>query len=147
MKWVWRVWCLLYFIILFYVVFFAGRRPNPTFESTDSRPLLLIPFKMKWYLYKHAIDVNSVYLDILGNIVMFVPLPLFLYIVWKVKRPHTMFWIGFIASFIVEFTQYITGVGLADIDDLVFNSLGVLCGVTIIDGIKRTAFETERSNN
>jgi len=134
MKWVWRIWCLLYFIILFYVVFFAGRRPSATWGHRKNP--LLQPFRLKWYLYRHAGDVSSVYLDIIGNIVMFTPLPLFLYIVFGFKHYGGMIILGFVLSLCIETCQFVLGIGIPDIDDLIFNSLGTILGALIIQGIK-----------
>lgn len=89
-------------------------------------------------MYTHVKDVSSVYLDVIGNVIMFTPLPLFLYIVFGVKRYTWMLVIGFFLSLSIEVIQYLTGVGVTDIDDLLFNTFGVVLGVLIIDGIKRT---------
>lgn len=135
MKWIWKIWSFLYFFILLYVVFFSGRRPSPAWGHPHQQPLL-VPFKLKWYLYTHVKDVSSVYLDIIGNIIMFTPLPLFLYIVFGVRRYIWMLAVGFFLSLSIEVVQYLTGVGVPDIDDLIFNSFGTVLGVLIIDGIR-----------
>lgn len=135
MKLVWKVWCFLYFVILFYVVFFSGRRPNPAWGEHRTGPIFQ-PFRLKWYLYRHASDVSSVYLDIIGNIVMFTPLPLFLYIVFGFKHYGWMIGLGFLSSFCIEACQYFFGVGIPDIDDWIFNTIGTILGVLIIHGIR-----------
>ncbi|MDX3912845.1 VanZ family protein [Olivibacter sp. EAT-5] len=136
MKWIWRVWCVLYFFILLYVVFFASRRPSPMW-GRHLEDLRIVPFRTKWYLYTHMRDLSNVYLDVIGNIVMFTPLSLFLYIVFGIKHYGKILFLGFFLSFCIEAGQYFMGVGVPDVDDLIFNTFGVLLGVIIIDGVRR----------
>lgn len=136
MTWLWRIWSLLYFILLGYVVFFAGRRPAFHWNPKESQ-FRFTPFTMKWYLYTHANNISSVYVDIMGNIVMFVPYTLFLYIVFGVRNYWLMMSSAFLLSVGIETIQYFTGVGYADIDDVIFNTFGALLGVLVIDGVKR----------
>lgn len=131
----WKIWSVFYFIILFYVVFFASRRPSPSFHNDRKLPMLT-PFKTKWFLYQHMHDVSQLYLDIVGNIIMFVPYALFLHIVFHVRNYWFIIGTGFLLSLLIETTQYFTGIGQADVDDLIFNTLGALLGVLIIDGIR-----------
>lgn len=135
-KWFWIGSCPLYFSTLLYVVFFSGRRPSASLGAHHIQPRLE-PFSMKWYLYRHGHDISSVYLDVIGNIVMFVPFSLFLFIVFGLRKPSYILLLGFLLSVAIEITQYITGVGFPDIDDLIFNTFGAVLGVLIIKGIKR----------
>jgi len=82
-------------------------------------------------------DLSNVYLDVIGNIVMFTPLSLFLYIVFGIKHYGKILFLGFFLSFCIEAGQYFMGVGVPDVDDLIFNTFGVLLGVIIIDGVRR----------
>lgn len=97
----------------------------------------LEPFTLKWYLYRHGQDVSSVYLDVIGNIVMFVPVSLFLFVVFGFRRFDYILLFGFLLSVAIEVTQYITGVGFPDIDDVIFNTFGAVLGILIIRGIDR----------
>ncbi|WP_166670861.1 VanZ family protein [Olivibacter sp. XZL3] len=145
MRWMWRAWCVLYFFILIYVVFFAGRRPSPTWGLDNNQQPLLIPFRLKWYQYTHAYNLSDVYLDVIGNIIMFVPMSLFLYIVFGVRKYSRLFLIGFLASLIIEIVQYVTGIGIPDIDDLIFNTAGAFLGIVVIDGVRRAILSNSGS--
>ena len=135
-RWFWICSCPPYVFTLFYVVFFSGRRPSPSLASHSIRPRLE-PFTLKWYLYTHGQDVSSVYLDVVGNVFMFVPFALFLYIVFHVRRFDFILFFGFLFSLGIEVTQYITGVGFPDVDDVIFNTFGVLLGIIIIKGVSQ----------
>ena len=67
-----------------------------------------------------------------GNIVWFIPLGV--YLVWK-KPGHTI-WravlIGFLMSLAIEVSQYVFGVGVSEVDDLVLNTSGTLIGAGLM---------------
>lgn len=135
MQYIWRLWSALYVALVGYVVFFAGRRPTFDWNPKKSN-LRLTPFTMKWFLYTHGYDVSSIYLDVLGNIVMFVPFALFLFIVFHVRNYVLIIGSAMLSSIAIETIQYFTSVGFADIDDVIFNTLGAILGIIIIGGIK-----------
>ena len=74
-------------------------------------------------LLQHAV------INLVGNVVMFVPLGWFLPRIWQVFR-GVFRTVIFAASLIclVELLQYITGLGSCDIDDLILNAAGILIG-------------------
>jgi len=133
-KWFWLISCPVYFFTLFYVVFFSGRRPKASLGYHAVKPRLE-PFTSKWYLYTHGFDVSSIYLDVVGNVVMFVPYTLFLYIVFRFYRLRYILLSAFLLSVGIEVTQYVTGVGFPDIDDVIFNSFGAFLAILIIKGL------------
>lgn len=135
MQSMWRLWSVLYVLLVGYVVFFAGRRPAFGWNPNNAK-LRLTPFTTKWFLYSHGYDVSSLYLDILGNIVMFVPYALFLFMVFHVRNYLLIIASAMLFSIAIETIQYFTSVGFADIDDVIFNTLGAVLGVIIIDGVR-----------
>lgn len=135
MRGFWKLCGLIYALLLIYVVFFARRRPQPSWNPKQWS-FHWMPFQEKWQLYTHSYDVSGVYLDIVGNIIMFAPLPLFLYIVFGVRRYSILLISAFMLSFGIEIVQYITGIGFADIDDIIFNTIGGILGVFFIDGVR-----------
>ena len=74
-------------------------------------------------LLQHAV------INLVGNVVMFVPLGWFLPRIWQVFR-GVFRTVIFGASLIclVELLQYITGLGSCDVDDLILNTVGILVG-------------------
>lgn len=144
-KWFWICSCPLYFSTLFYVVFLSGRRPTASLGPHHVQPRLE-PFTLKWYLYRHGQDVSGVYLDVIGNIVMFVPFALFLFVVFGLRRFDYILLFGFLLSVAIEITQFITGVGFPDIDDVIFNTFGAVLGILIIKGIDRVVLKDVYKN-
>lgn len=72
-----------------------------------------------------------------GNIVWFIPLGA--YLVWK-DPGHTV-WratlIGFVISLVIEVSQYIFGVGVTELDDLVLNTTGTLIGAILMRVVQK----------
>ena len=67
------------------------------------------------------------------NVALFVPLGVLLPLVWRVSSVRRAVVIGFLASFVVELVQFIlvisvTSGRVADVDDLIANTLGTLVG-------------------
>lgn len=67
--------------------------------------------------------------NVVGNIVIFIPLGTYLALFKKDKRvlPNLLF--IFIVSLFVEIIQGVLGIGTADIDDIILNCLGGLIGI------------------
>ncbi len=75
------------------------------------------------YLVRHA------FINLAGNVVMFVPLGILLPGIWKSVRAFwkTMLW-AVLTVAAVEASQYATALGSCDIDDLILNIIGAAIG-------------------
>ena len=69
----------------------------------------------------------------LQNIVFFIPFGLFA----PLKRWKTVLLTAVIFSTLIEVVQYIGGFGLAEVDDVICNTLGTLIGFAILSFLKR----------
>ncbi|MBM7868640.1 glycopeptide antibiotics resistance protein [Clostridium pascui] len=67
--------------------------------------------------------------NVVGNIVIFVPLGAYLLLFKNDKRAITNLLFIFIVSLFVEIIQGILGIGASDIDDIILNCLGGLSGI------------------
>jgi glycopeptide antibiotics resistance protein len=116
---------LLYFCFLIYAVFFARRR-----HHLGIRYLNFVPFKNTVNDFNDLIDIGIFnYLsNILGNVFLLMPLPFILAMVFKINRFALVLLAGFLVSFTIELLQYIFDVGVADVDDLILNTLGTVIG-------------------
>ena len=69
------------------------------------------------------------WMNFIGNIVLFVPLGLFLPLLWGRQRRFPLFLLTVTASIIiVETAQHLTALGSLDVDDLILNLLGAAIG-------------------
>jgi len=108
---------IYYVILLFNMVVFAR------YNSIDSYNL--IPFKSIIDIFKKG-TIYSIVINILGNLLVFMPLEYFLIELFKVKKFSINFILSFGIILLIELFQYIFKVGVLDIDDLILCTLGMM---------------------
>ena len=80
--------------------------------------------------YRYQAVVAAI--NILGNIVMFVPLGVFLPVLWrKLQKAWKAIPVGFLMIVGVEICQLLTLRGRCDIDDVLLNVLGIMIGYAL----------------
>ena len=121
----------LYLLLLFYLLFFSewnGRglmnREHITYNMQPFREI------KRFVLYWRQIGLLSAALNLLGNIIGFMPLG---FLLPSFSRRCRRYWYntvmaGYLLSFTVEFTQLIFRAGRCDIDDIILNTLGTALG-------------------
>lgn len=112
---------VLYLFILFKILIYS---------RNEYRSINVVPFQsvMDYILTSDAVVHSFGFINIVGNIILFIPLGVYLCLFKYDKRIGTnVLWI-LIISILVEITQYILGIGASDIDDVILNSLGGLLG-------------------
>lgn len=127
------VWLLfvIYISWLVYFLFFCewyGREPSETYRYN------LKPFSeiKRYFNYYNTIGFKSFMLNIVGNIVAFVPFGASIPIInKKYKGFFSVFFIGVIFTVCIETTQLIMRVGSFDVDDMILNTTGVVIGFII----------------
>lgn len=120
---------LVYLASLVYFVFFAeeyGRNQTVAEFSYN-----LTPFQeIKRYIeYRAMIGMPGVILNLLGNIVAFMPFGFLVPMIsHKERRTVMIFLLTLELSLVIEVIQLFTYVGSFDVDDLILNTLGGLMG-------------------
>ena len=123
--------CYIAFLIK---LFFLSRVPiSELFDSTrmETRSINLIPFYtiIEYISGKTTNLKDFAFSNLVGNIIVFIPLGVYLPLLKEDKRLKGNFLLIFIASLFVEIIQGIFGIGAADIDDVILNCLGGLIGI------------------
>ena len=128
----WRTYIFLY-LYLFYDVFL--RMPN-SFEMKVNMKIGGGIFRFIPYVIHNPNDAYMI-LNILGNLLFFLPLPLILKaIVPKIPKPLIVA-IGIALPLMVEGYQYIFKCGNVDIDDLILNWSGFIIGFIVLKIIEK----------
>lgn len=100
-------------------------------DRVINRTLTLIPFKtISEYLFGD-LNIWVALMNLVGNIVLFIPLGLYLQIFMRNKKILNCVVLVFAVSLCVEAVQYIFGLGSTDIDDIILNVFGGLLGIFI----------------
>lgn len=101
-------------------------------DRTVVRNINLIPFQSIFeYMTNKHFNIWIAFMNVVGNIVIFIPLGLYLQIYKKNKKILNSVAIAGMTSLCVEIIQYIAGIGYTDIDDIILNTFGALLGILI----------------
>lgn len=97
-------------------------------EREISRTLSVTPF---WSIMKYYNSGNlwATALNVLGNVVIFVPFGVYLMLYSKRNTTAKAVVTVFITSLSVEVVQFVLDIGILDVDDITLNVLGGLIGV------------------
>lgn len=121
---------LLYLIALIYFMFFAesfGRTADP--QSEYAYNLELFKEIKRFYIYQEQLGFKAVFLNLVGNVVGFMPFGFFLPVVSRRGRKwYNAFLLGFSFSLCIESIQLVFKVGSFDVDDLFLNTMGGILG-------------------
>ncbi len=137
------VLAMIYLLVLIWIIVF---KMQFSFENLQGiRNINLVPFGES-VIINGKIDFD----EIIGNVIIFIPLGLYLNMLKKDWKWHKK--IGFIAglSLIFEILQYIFAIGATDITDLITNTLGGIVGLgsyEILNKILGTQSKTNRILN
>ena len=66
--------------------------------------------------------------NIFGNIILFIPVSFIAVQVFRMTNFFVMVGMGFLLSLSIEVAQYYTGLGVADVDDVILNTAGAAIG-------------------
>ncbi|KAB3526767.1 VanZ family protein [Alkaliphilus serpentinus] len=132
-KTTWIFVCLafsLYLFFMIYVLFISSY-----YNRTPGRVgFNIIPFKtiIQYIMNLKYYTIENVLTNLLGNIVVFIPLGFFIPSIFKTLRSGVQTTISvLIITFVVETSQRVLQVGSFDIDDIILNSIGGLIGYFI----------------
>lgn len=88
----------------------------------------LIPFKtiLEYILYFNRFNLNTILTNILGNIIVFMPVQYLILKIWKIKKFKVILSIDLLLLLIIELSQFFTHTGILDVDDIILNLFGML---------------------
>lgn len=114
------------YILLLIKILFLSR-----VSHLEHRSINLIPFySIMEYISGGTANIKAfAFSNVVGNIVIFIPLGTYLSLFKNDKRVITNLLFIFIVSLFVEIIQGLLGIGASDIDDIILNCLGGLIGI------------------
>lgn len=117
----------IYMIYLIYLTLFSSYYGRGYFH----RSINLIPFRTMVEYLNSNYSLRIIFTNLFGNIAAFLPMGLLSPLIFKrINSFKRITFIIFTSSLCIEITQYILGVGTLDIDDIILNTLGGICGFT-----------------
>ncbi|MFV0520493.1 MAG: VanZ family protein [Lachnospirales bacterium] len=128
---------LFVLIILFYIylmakiLLFKSVAIGEVFDSNREiiRNCNFIPFhSIKEYYYSGYFSHIIATIQVVGNIIIFIPFGFLCLLLSKDKKFFSCIWITLVFSLFIEMTQGVLGLGVVDIDDVILNFAGGFIG-------------------
>ena len=120
---IYRIFILPYTIFLLYLMFLGFGR-----EQHEANIVRLLPFVSTILFVQNSTSWESIIINLFGNIIMFIPFGFLGGLNAKYFSFKKLIVDFLSALIIVEALQYLTRLGVFDIDDLALNSLGAWIG-------------------
>lgn len=111
-----------------------------SFTYKGTRNINLIPFREP-LLYNGRIDYNEIFL----NILIFIPLGLYVGILFKKLNSAQKIFSFFTVSFTFEILQFILRIGAFDITDIINNTLGGIIGLILFKGLTKVLGDARKA--
>ena len=119
----------LYLILMVYFLFFAESMGRTSMGQEYHYNLMPLKEIRRYITYYDVIRPFTVFLNLAGNILAFVPFGLFFPLLSRKNRGFfKVTLISFEVSLLVELIQLVTRVGSCDVDDMILNTLGGMLG-------------------
>lgn len=118
----------VYFILLIWLVLFKFATSLSALPSM--RSINLIPFY-------YGQETNAHLKEVFYNIIVFVPLGVYLQIFKAEWKPATKYLVVIGVSFLFEVAQFIFAIGASDVTDLIGNTFGGIAGILFCITIKK----------
>ena len=142
-----RICFVIYMIVLVYFLLLSdgfGRSEGYSEYRYNLVPLQEI---VRFIRYRDYIDFLSVVINLLGNVVAFMPFgALIRWVVNRKMRWYQAVTYTFLFSLCVELLQLVAMVGVFDVDDLILNTLGGLLGFFVYYLLLLINRRSERKN-
>ena len=128
---------LLYEVTICYIVIvFGATFLSRPVESTGTDAGITVHFFSSYREAYHNINVmlekNVLFRNIILNIMLFIPLGFLLpFYTDKLKKAYKVVIIGFLATLMIEVTQYLAKYGIFEADDILNNTLGTIIGYCV----------------
>ncbi|WP_287825282.1 VanZ family protein [Clostridium sp.] len=121
----------LYGVFICYILLLIKILLLSRISHSEFRSINLIPFhSIMEYISGSSANIKTfAFGNVVGNIVIFIPLGIYFPLFKNDKRVITNLLFIFIVSLFVEIIQGLLGIGVSDIDDIILNCFGGLIGI------------------
>jgi len=119
---------LFYVTILLYALFFKAINIRAATNGVN-----LVPFSTIMSYITGIANGNSgvALMNLLANIFLFIPLGFYVEVLLRERKMKFKMLLIILIPIIVELIQYIFSLGIADVDDVILNSIGGLLGILV----------------
>ena len=120
---------IMYLAMLVYFMFFAESFGRDPAQREYAYNLELFKEIRRFWTYRRELGLETVVVNLVGNVVGFMPFGFFLPVVSRRGRKwYNASLLGFLLSLCIETIQLVFKVGSFDVDDLFLNTIGGILG-------------------
>ncbi|MGD6802044.1 VanZ family protein [Rossellomorea aquimaris] len=104
---------------------------NQRISSLESGKSNFVPFEslIMYFSEKERYNLDTWFNSTFGPLLLFLPMGLLLPVVFKnMQTLRSVVLFSFVLSFLIEVLQYVTRLGIMDIDDAILNTAGAITG-------------------
>ncbi|MGX9984958.1 VanZ family protein [Soonwooa purpurea] len=138
LKLILRICIFPYAIVLLYFMFFGFGR-----EAMSINIVRLQPLASSIQFVKNTLFIKDILINIIGNLVMFIPFGFLAWIFPKFYDFKKLILSFLFVLIILEALQYFTRLGVFDIDDIIFNSIGLSLGFYLMTFVEKYVSTTK----
>lgn len=122
-------------VFIYYIILIFNMGLFARYSSVESYNL--IPFKSIIEIFNNS-STYSIIINILGNLLFFMPLEYFIIELLKVNKLLINFVLSFTIILLLELAQFVFKVGVFDIDDLILCTFGMMMFYIVYNNIKKS---------
>lgn len=123
---------LIYCGTMLWLLFGQRMGSVPSLENVNLIPLETVKLYLRLIRGSNANLVRHAFINLAGNVILFIPLGWFLPRIWRSLRAFwKVFLLVLLLIVLVEILQYLTGLGSCDVDDLILNVPGAMFGYVL----------------
>lgn len=127
-----RICCIILFILYILLLLYLTMYSRYYGRGYVHRSMNLVPLRTIFQYLNANINKSIIVTNLLGNVVAFIPMSFLMPLISKkLSGFFRTVLAAATASLLIEITQYIIGVGAADIDDIILNTAGGMLGFLI----------------
>lgn len=120
---------IVYLVVLVYLLFFFEMRAGMAASAETHMNLRIFHEIHRYIAYRRQLGARNVFLNLAGNILLFVPFGFFAPMLFRRLRGFFRILLASMGlSACVEITQLITHLGCCDVDDVILNTIGGMLG-------------------
>lgn len=128
------IFLVIYIGVLLYFLFFSDVLFRHTLSEVRRANLTLFSEIRRFWVARESIGWQTMAVNIFGNIAIFIPFGFLIPSISRHKTYTNFFAVTAMAlmfSGLIEVIQVLTKVGRFDVDDILLNTIGAMCGYVI----------------
>ena len=123
-----KILIILYVIFIIYFLLFSDWYGRTGEMREYHYNLVLFKEIKRFWQYREQVGFFAMFTNLFGNVIIFIPFGFFLPMGSRQRSFIATAYYSFVLSLCVEVFQLITKVGSFDVDDLLLNTIGGICG-------------------